>query len=84
MIDDKRLLSIDREQKWGDFVDRVCGFSDVKVINEINVLEELIDSDQAHESILFDAVLDLYESLRDECVRRVAKSVMESAATGDE
>ena len=55
------------------FLDYVSGFSDARLIEEINSLEKVIDSDFMNDSILFDCVVLLYDFCRDECVRRLAK-----------
>lgn len=73
MLMDERSLMMSREKTWGAFVESVRNFDDMRLVQEIDILERMIDSDCVHESILYDCVLDLYEVLRDECVLRLAK-----------
>ena len=70
-------MYIEKNKEWGDLLDWVSGFDDVQLIGQIRTLEHIIDCDIAKECVLFDAVLDLYDYLRDECVRRIAERMEE-------
>lgn len=65
-------MCLDESSAWEEFLDYVSGFSDSRLIEEINCLEKVIDSAFMNDSILFDCVVSLYDFCRDECVRRVA------------
>ena len=69
----RKKMYIKRDKTWGSFLEWVSGFDDEKLVEQIRTLEHIIDCDVAKECVLFDAVLDLYENLRDECVKRVAE-----------
>lgn len=45
------------------------------LIEQAKVLAKMIDSDLVAESMLIDEVMILFDLIRDECVKRVAKSV---------
>lgn len=45
------------------------------LIEQAKILAEMINSDLVAESILMDEVMILFNLIRDECVKRVAKSV---------
>lgn len=66
------MMLIQESATWGSLINRVEKFSDNRIVEEIQVLEEMIDTDFMQNSILFDAVLSLYDFLRNECVRRLA------------
>ena len=66
------MMLIEESVTWGSFVNRFKNFSDEHLLEEIEVLEKAIDSDFMKDSLLFDAVLSLYDFSRDECVRRLA------------
>lgn len=66
------MTLINESATWGSLLDWAGNFPDNRIVEEIQVLEEMIDTDFMQNSILFDAVLSLYDFLRDECVRRLA------------
>lgn len=47
---------------------------DLRLVNEISLLERLIDNDDFADSCYIDDALDMYEAYRDECVLRVRHS----------
>lgn len=66
------MMLIQESATWGSLLNRFEKSSDSRIVEEIQVLEEMMDTDFMQNSILFDAVLSLYDFLRDECVRRLA------------
>lgn len=65
---------IDEKDTFKDLMDIVASMSDVRLIESYENMERLIDNDDVGKSLFIDAVVTLYEFMRDECVRRVARS----------
>lgn len=68
---------VEKKSTWSEFLERCRKISDENIIHEIECLEHLIDCDVAKDSLLFDAVLDLHDFLRDECVKRVSERLQD-------
>jgi len=71
-------MCIEKNKEWGDILDWTCGFDDEKLIEQIRILEHIIDCNIAKDCVLFGAVLDLYNHLRNECVNRISERISES------
>ena len=67
------MMLIKESSTWGSFINWVKGFPDNRLIEEIAVLDKAINDGSMEDSVLLDAVLSLYDFLRDECVRRLAE-----------
>lgn len=65
------------------YAEWLADFDDARLVEVIENLEQLIDSDIFRELLLGDEVTILYDIARDECVERVRKSAIAGIPTGE-
>lgn len=53
------------------YLETVCKFSNVRLVEEIRGLESIIDSDLVGGVMFYDDIMHCYDVLRDECVNRL-------------
>ena len=54
-----------------DYLEKVCSFSNQRLVEEIRALESIIDADGVNDSMLINDILIAYDVFRDTCVERL-------------
>lgn len=62
--------TVDKTSTWGSFLERIRHFPRELIIEELIMIDALIDSDIADDSLISDYVLSYYFALCLECIRR--------------